>query len=228
MMIKMKVMEDHLLLNNKETTMKMLKVHNLNLNNVKLMVDKIFRIHNFSEAKKVAMASLEFEGYANVWWEEVNKKREKEDLAPIDTWEEMQEVMHTRLAFGHLLTKTNKSPKWTHDSGSSTSVKTQAMESKPMERELEMMKMELQRAGRNFRPPGPELPPPRTGTSALQDRNFRPDAAKIPFSAQRSGASRNFRPEGPELPPTRNFRSSSAQVPKVRQNAPGCYCKEMG
>ncbi|KAK1665126.1 hypothetical protein QYE76_053285 [Lolium multiflorum] len=61
-----------------------------------LKVDKIFRIHNFSEAKKVAMASLEFEGYANVWWEEVNKKREKEDLEPIDTWEEMQEVMHTR------------------------------------------------------------------------------------------------------------------------------------
>src|SRR5215218_4442479 len=82
---------------------------------------------------------------------------------------------------------------------SGTSVKTQAMESKPMERELEMMKMEPQRTGRNFRPPGPELPPPRAGTSALQDRNFRLDAAKMPSSAQRSGASRNFRPEGPEL-----------------------------
>ncbi|KAK1628068.1 hypothetical protein QYE76_002383 [Lolium multiflorum] len=58
-------------------------------------------IHNFSEAKKVAMASLEFEGYANVWWEEVNKKREKEDLEPIDTWEEMQEVMHTRFVPTH-------------------------------------------------------------------------------------------------------------------------------
>ncbi|KAK1602195.1 hypothetical protein QYE76_018179 [Lolium multiflorum] len=98
-----------------------------------------------------------------------------------------------------------------------TSVKTQAMESKPMERELEMMKMELQRTGRNFRPPGPELP-----------ARFLPDAAKMPSSAQRSGTSRNFRPQGPELPPTRNFRPSSAQAPKVRQNAPGCYCKEMG
>ncbi|KAK1680434.1 hypothetical protein QYE76_041282 [Lolium multiflorum] len=66
-----------------------------------LKVDKIFRIHNFSEAKKVAMASLEFEGYANVWWEEVNKKRAKEDLDPIDTWEEMQEVMHTRFVPTH-------------------------------------------------------------------------------------------------------------------------------
>ncbi|KAK1602136.1 hypothetical protein QYE76_017179 [Lolium multiflorum] len=47
------------------------------------------------------MASLEFEGYANVWWEEVNKKREKEDIAPIDTWEEMQEVMHTRFVPTH-------------------------------------------------------------------------------------------------------------------------------
>ncbi|KAK1617504.1 hypothetical protein QYE76_023021 [Lolium multiflorum] len=66
-----------------------------------LKVDKIFRIHNFSEAKKVAMASLEFEGYAIVWWEEVNKKRDKEDLDPIATWEEMQEVMHKRFVPNH-------------------------------------------------------------------------------------------------------------------------------
>ncbi|KAK1601998.1 hypothetical protein QYE76_027103 [Lolium multiflorum] len=33
--------------------------------------------------------------------QEVNKKREKEDLAPIDTWEEMQEVMHTRFVPTH-------------------------------------------------------------------------------------------------------------------------------
>jgi hypothetical protein len=36
--------------------------------------DKIFHIHNLSNVKKVSMASLEFEGYANAWWEEVNKK----------------------------------------------------------------------------------------------------------------------------------------------------------
>ncbi|KAK1595950.1 hypothetical protein QYE76_059197 [Lolium multiflorum] len=128
----------------------------------------------------------------------------------------------------HMDPPTSTTPTSHESAFKGTSVKTQAMESKPMERELEMMKMELQRTGRNFRPPGPELPPPRTGTSALQDRNFLPDAAKMPSSAQRSGTSRNFRPEGPELPPTRNFRPSSAQVPKVRQNAPGCYCKETG
>ncbi|KAK1602070.1 hypothetical protein QYE76_017113 [Lolium multiflorum] len=291
-----------------------------------LKVDKIFRIHNYSGAKKVAMASLEFEDYANTWWEQVVTLREEKGDPPIDTWEDMKEEMQARFVPTHYKTdlfnklqklkqgtktveeffkemeltmmraniqesenqtiarffnglnypikkivefqqysnmvelvhqaskaerQVNEDIKYSSSSQEemglsryssastttptsstyqhpSTSVKTQAMESKPMERELEMMKMELQRTGRNFRPPGPELPPPRTGTSALQDRNFLPDAAKMPSSAQRSGTSRNFRPEGPELPPTRNFRPSSAQVPKVRQNAPGCYCKEMG
>ena len=32
-----------------------------------LKVDKIFRIHNYADEKKVAMASLEFEDYANTW-----------------------------------------------------------------------------------------------------------------------------------------------------------------
>jgi hypothetical protein len=32
------------------------------------------------------------------------------------------------------------------------------MEIKPMERELKMKKMELQRPSWNYRPPGPELP----------------------------------------------------------------------
>ena len=36
-----------------------------------LKVDKIFRVHNYSEEKMVAMASLEFDGYANQWWEQV-------------------------------------------------------------------------------------------------------------------------------------------------------------
>ncbi|KAK1608441.1 hypothetical protein QYE76_032114 [Lolium multiflorum] len=45
-----------------------------------LKVDKIFRIHNYSGAKKVAMASLEFEDYANTWWEQVVTLREEKVL----------------------------------------------------------------------------------------------------------------------------------------------------
>ena len=41
-----------------------------------LKVEKIFLIHNYSEEKKVAMASLEFEDYANIWWEDQQDHRE--------------------------------------------------------------------------------------------------------------------------------------------------------
>ena len=36
-----------------------------------LKVDKIFRLHNYTQAKQVPMASLEFDEYANLWWEQV-------------------------------------------------------------------------------------------------------------------------------------------------------------
>ncbi|KAK1602197.1 hypothetical protein QYE76_018181 [Lolium multiflorum] len=66
-----------------------------------LKVDKIFRIHNYSGAKKVAMASLEFEDYANTWWEQVLTLREEKGEPPIDTWEEMKEEMHARFVPTH-------------------------------------------------------------------------------------------------------------------------------
>ncbi|KAK1629282.1 hypothetical protein QYE76_003597 [Lolium multiflorum] len=66
-----------------------------------LKVDKIFRIHNYSGAKKVAMASLEFEDYANTWWEQVLTLREEKGEPPIDTWEEMKEEMQARFVPTH-------------------------------------------------------------------------------------------------------------------------------
>ena len=64
-------------------------------------MDKIFRVHNYSEAKKVAMASLEFEEYANVWWEQVVQRREENLEEANETWEEMKEVMHARFVPEH-------------------------------------------------------------------------------------------------------------------------------
>ncbi|KAK1610790.1 hypothetical protein QYE76_034463 [Lolium multiflorum] len=69
-----------------------------------LKVDKIFRIHNYSGAKKVAMASLEFEDYANTWWEKVLTLREEKGEPPIDTWEEMKKEMHARFVPTHYMT----------------------------------------------------------------------------------------------------------------------------
>ena len=36
-----------------------------------LKVDKIFGLHNYEEEKKIAMASLEFQDYVLIWWEQV-------------------------------------------------------------------------------------------------------------------------------------------------------------
>ncbi|KAK1569864.1 hypothetical protein QYE76_018572, partial [Lolium multiflorum] len=69
-----------------------------------LKVDKIFRIHNYSGAKKVAMASLEFEDYANTWWEQVVTLREEKGDPPIDTWEDMKEEMEARFVPKHYKT----------------------------------------------------------------------------------------------------------------------------
>ncbi|KAK1572649.1 hypothetical protein QYE76_018789 [Lolium multiflorum] len=68
-----------------------------------LKVDKIFRIHNYSGAKKVAMASLEFEDYANTWWEQVLTLREEKGEPPIDTWEDMKKEMQARFVPTHYM-----------------------------------------------------------------------------------------------------------------------------
>jgi hypothetical protein len=65
-----------------------------------LKVVKIFRLHNYSEEKKLAMASLEFEGYALIWWEQLLRDREDgED--PIITWQEMKREMRIRFVPKH-------------------------------------------------------------------------------------------------------------------------------
>jgi hypothetical protein len=66
-----------------------------------IKVDKIFRMHNYFEEKKVAMASLDFEGYANIWWEQLVAKREEDLMEPIDTWEDMKLEMQTRFVPDH-------------------------------------------------------------------------------------------------------------------------------
>jgi hypothetical protein len=55
-----------------------------------LKVEKIFHLHNYLEEKKLAMASLEFEGYALIWWEQLLRDREEDGDDPIITWQEMK------------------------------------------------------------------------------------------------------------------------------------------
>ena len=41
-----------------------------------LKVGKIFRLHNYEEQKKIAMASLELLDYVLIWWEQIIERRE--------------------------------------------------------------------------------------------------------------------------------------------------------
>src|SRR3954462_15460931 len=61
-----------------------------------LKVDKIFRLHNYKEEKKIAMASLEFQDYVLIWWEQVIERRATRGEPPITTWAQMKDVMRAR------------------------------------------------------------------------------------------------------------------------------------
>jgi hypothetical protein len=66
-----------------------------------LKVEKIFRLYNYSKEKKLAMASLEFEGYALIWWEQLLRDREEDGEDPIITWQEMKREMRIRFVPKH-------------------------------------------------------------------------------------------------------------------------------
>src|SRR4051812_37577703 len=66
-----------------------------------LKVDKIFRMHNYSNEKMMAMASLEFDEYANLWWEQVQLAREAKEEPPIATWQDMKAHMRSRFVPTH-------------------------------------------------------------------------------------------------------------------------------
>ena len=59
-------------------------------------MDKIFRLHNYTKEKKLATASLEFDGYALIWWEQLLRDLEEDGEPPITTWEEMKHEMRIR------------------------------------------------------------------------------------------------------------------------------------
>ena len=56
-------------------------------------INKIFRLHNYDKEKKNTMASLEFQDYVLIWWEQVIERRREKDEPPITTWTQMKDVM---------------------------------------------------------------------------------------------------------------------------------------
>ena len=59
-------------------------------------MEQIFSYHCYNEERKVKVAALEFSDYALIWWDQVQKERERNRDYPVDTWEEMKALMRRR------------------------------------------------------------------------------------------------------------------------------------
>ena len=61
-----------------------------------LKVEKLWRMHEYTEDRKIKLASSEFDGYALLWWENLVQTREEEGLPAIVTWLSMKREMRER------------------------------------------------------------------------------------------------------------------------------------
>ncbi|XP_040967920.1 uncharacterized protein [Gossypium hirsutum] len=59
-------------------------------------IELVFECHNYSEAKKVKLAAIEFSDYAMIWWDQFVTSRRRNGERPITTWTEMKAVMRRR------------------------------------------------------------------------------------------------------------------------------------
>ncbi|XP_066381687.1 uncharacterized protein [Miscanthus floridulus] len=69
--------------------------------NIMVVTDVIEEATMRREEKKLAMASLEFDGYALIWWEQLLCDREEDGENPIATWDEMKREMRIHFVPKH-------------------------------------------------------------------------------------------------------------------------------
>ncbi|KAK1611764.1 hypothetical protein QYE76_035437 [Lolium multiflorum] len=61
-----------------------------------LKIEKLWRLHNYTEDRKIKLASSEFDGYALRWWDGLVRSREEDGELPIITWRAMKAAMQAR------------------------------------------------------------------------------------------------------------------------------------
>lgn len=61
-----------------------------------LKIEKLWRLHDYTEDRKIKLASSEFYGYALRWWDSLVRRREEDGELPIITWHTMKEAMRAR------------------------------------------------------------------------------------------------------------------------------------
>jgi len=62
----------------------------------KMKLDQIFNSYDYEDDDKVLMASLEFEGYAMNWWNQITVDIARRRQLPISTWEQLKVAMKER------------------------------------------------------------------------------------------------------------------------------------
>ncbi|KAK1695832.1 hypothetical protein QYE76_012529 [Lolium multiflorum] len=62
-----------------------------------LKIEKLWSLHpNYTEDRKIKLASSEFDGYALRWWDALVRNRQADGEQPIITWRAMKEAMNSR------------------------------------------------------------------------------------------------------------------------------------
>ena len=61
-----------------------------------MKLDQIFNSYDYEDDDKVLMASLEFEGYAMNWWNQITMDIARRKRLPISTWEQLKVAMKER------------------------------------------------------------------------------------------------------------------------------------
>jgi hypothetical protein len=61
--------------------------------NWELKVEKLWRMHEYTEDRKIKLASSELDGYALLWWDNIVQSRLEAREPPIITCRGMKEVM---------------------------------------------------------------------------------------------------------------------------------------
>ncbi|KAK1651369.1 hypothetical protein QYE76_069174 [Lolium multiflorum] len=62
-----------------------------------LKIEKLWSLHpNYTEDRKIKLASSEFDGYALRWWDALVRNRQEDGELPIITWRAMKEAMNSR------------------------------------------------------------------------------------------------------------------------------------
>jgi hypothetical protein len=54
-------------------------------------VEKFWRMHEYTEDKKIKLASSEFDDYASIWWDNLVQSRIEDGYPHIVTWRAMKE-----------------------------------------------------------------------------------------------------------------------------------------